>query len=375
MDIVLTALAVQLVNLVFIAWFKRTALFRTIALRHQIMVLRRKVTRPILKNRDRLLWKILTRLWPKRGEGWRQHLVIVTPDTVLRWQHRRLRDFLRLRSQGLPGRPRIPRSHINLIKHISRDHPEYGVARIALELKLKLGVEHAESTIDRYRVPAPRSPDDSQRWRTFLKNNADAIWAADFLTQYTVGFRALHVFVVMHLASRKVVHFAITEHPTLAWIKQQVRYATFDGVRPKFLIHDNDGRYGQLGHTVRLFNESKGKAHSCRSTLAAWLWQTMDIRSVPTPYGAPNAAAHIERLIGTVRRECLDHLLIWNERQLHCVLTEYFRWYNQARVHQGIHGIPDPDPALAEPKPAVEVGHLVAHPILGGLHHDYRLVA
>ncbi|MDY0001750.1 MAG: integrase core domain-containing protein [Polyangia bacterium] len=161
--------------------------------------------------------------------------------------------------------------HINFIKRISRDHPEYGAARIALELKLKLGVEHAESTIDRYRV----------------------------------------------------------------------------------LIHDNDDRYGQLGHTVCLFNESKGKAHSCRSTLAAWLWQTLNIRSVPIPYKAPNAAAHMERLIGTLRRECLDHLLIWNERHLHLVLSEMIKWYCGGRVHQGIHGIPDPDPDLAEPKPAV----------------------
>ena len=255
-------------------------------------------------------------------------------------------------------------------------HPEYGAARIALELKLKLGVEHAESTIDHYRVRGPRDPDGSQKWRTFLKNNTDAIWTADFFNQFTVGLRTLCVFVIMHLGTRKVVQFGITEHPTLDWTKQQIRYAAFDSERPKFLVHDNDGRYGQLGQTVRVFNDSKGKAHSCRSSLAVWLWQTMDIRSVPTPYGAPDAAAHIERFIGTLRRECLDHLLIWNQRQLHVVLSEFINgYYNRARVHQGIMGIPDPDPSLAEPKPAADVGHLVAYPVLGGLHHDYRLVA
>jgi len=147
----------------------------------------------------------------------------------------------------------------------------------------------------------------------------------------------------MELSSRKLIHFNVTEHPTLEWTKQQVRNACFEE-QPKFLIHDNDGKFGQLGRTL----------------------------GVVRAYCAPNAAAHIERLIGTLRRECLDRMLIWNKRHLRCTLTE-FNFCNHGRVHQGLNGIPDPDPALAEPKPVN--GKLVAIPVLNGLHHDYRLAA
>ncbi len=104
-----------------------------------------------------------------------------------------------------------------------------------------------------------------------------------------------------------------------------------------------------------------------------WLFEVMGVRGVSTPYGAPNASAHVERLIATLRRECLDHMLIWNERHLRLILGEFISWYNQGQVHQGLHGIPDPDPSLAAPQPAE--GRLLAIPVLGGLHHDYRLAA
>ena len=162
----------------------------------------------------------------------------------------------------------------------------------------------------------------------------------------------------------------VTTRPNLAWVKQQLRDATFEE-QPKFLCHDNDGIFGQFGRPVT--TEVNGKKVSCRSSLDLWLVQAMGIRGIPTPYKAPNAAAHIERFMGTLRREVLDRILIWNEGQLRAALGEYIRWYNAGRVHQGIHGIPDPDPELAEPKPAN--GKLVARPILNGLHHDYRLVA
>jgi transposase InsO family protein len=213
-------------------------------------------------------------------------------------------------------------------------------------------------------------PGDSQAWRSFLKNQAKAMWTCDFFVQHTIGFRVLYVFIIMELSSRKLIHFNVTEHPTLEWTKQQVRNACFDE-QPKFLLHDNDGKFGQLGRPQGM--ERAGKRISCRSALDVWLWKVMGIRGIPIPYGAPNAAAHIERLIGTLRRECLDRMLIWNERHLRCTLTEFNFWYNHGRVHQGLNGIPDPDPALAEPKPVG--GRLVAIPVLNGLHHDYRLAA
>ena len=273
-------------------------------------------------------------------------------------------------SQRRPGRPAIPGEHIHFIRRISSDHPEYGEDRIALELELKFGIRHACSTVRRYMLKKPSGPRDSQAWRTFLKNQAKAIWCCDFFVQHTVGFRVLYVFLIMELASRKVIHIHVTAHPTLEWTKQQIRNACFEA-QPKFLLHDNDGKFGQLGRPLRV--ESAGKQVSCRSAFDVWLLQEMGIRGVPIPYGAPNASAHIERLIGTLRRECLDRMLIWNEGHLRGILKEFINWYNQGRVHQGLNGIPDPDPALAAPKPAG--GRIIAIPVLNGLHHDYRFAA
>ena len=211
---------------------------------------------------------------------------------------------------------------------------------------------------------------DSQAWRTFLKNQSRAIWSCDFFVQHTVGFRVFYVFVIMELASRRVVHFNVTEHPTIEWVKQQVRNVCFEE-QPKFLIHDNDGKYGQLGRPILV--EKAGRRVSCRCAFDVWLFEGMGVRGIPTPYRAPNASAHVERLIGTLRRECLDRMLIWNERHLRSILGEFIAWYNHGRVHQGLHGIPDPDPSLSGPLTAE--GKLVAIPVLNGLHHDYRLAA
>ena len=174
----------------------------------------------------------------------------------------------------------------------------------------------------------------------------------------------------MELKTRRIVHFNVTEHPTLSWVRQQVLNACLEE-QPEFLIHDNDSKYGQLGPSIQLW--SRGRTDSCRSTFDVWLCEVMDIREIPTPYQAPNASAHVECLIGTLRRECLDCMLIWSERHLRQALGEFIHWDNQARVHEGLHGIPEPDPSLPRPLPAE--GRLVAIPVLNGLHHDYRLAA
>jgi len=286
----------------------------------------------------------------------------------VRWQKQRFRNFWRRKSK--PGRPCIERQHIDFIRRISGDHPECGEDRIALELEVKFGIKHSTATVRKYMVKPSRPRGDSLTWRTFLKNQADAIWTCDFAVQSTVRFTALYIFVIMELGSRKVVHVNVTRQPTLAWVKQQIRDATFEE-QPKFLIHDNDGIFGQLGKPVTV--DVNARPHSCRSTFDVWLAEPRGIRGIPTPYQAPNANAHVERLIGTLRRELLDRILVWNERQLRTVVNEYVRWFNAGRVHQGIHGIPDADPELAGEKPAD--GKLVARPILNGLHHDYRAVA
>jgi len=366
MKILLMMMALQSLNLAVFAWLDRAAWLRIFTLRQQLAVYKHKSKKPMVRNADRFFWSLLSKVW----RDWKSELIFVKPETVIRWRERKFREFWRNKSQRKPGGPAIPNEHIDFIRRISSDHPEYGEDRVALELEVKFGIRHACSTVRRYMVKKRPGPTDSQAWRSFLKNQAKAIWSCDFFVQHTVGFRVLYVVVVMEIASRKVMHLHVTEHPTLEWTKQQIRNVCFEG-QPKFLLHDNDGKFGQFGRP--LIVENAGKRVSCRSALDEWLWQEMGIRGIPTPYGAPNAAAHAERMIGTLRRECLDRMLIWNERHLRCVLTEIIDWYNHSRVHQALNGIPDPDPVLAEPKPAG--GRLVAMPVLNGLHHDYRLAA
>jgi putative transposase len=366
MKILLMMVVVQSLNLVVFAWLDRVSFMQILALRQQLCVYKRKLKSPKLRNRDRLFWSLLSRIW----RDWISELVLVKPETVIRWRKRQFREFWRTMSQGRSGRPPISNEHINFIRRISSDHPEYGEDRIALELEVKFGIGHACSTVRKYMVKRRWGPTDSQAWRSFLKNQAKAMWSCDFFVQHTVGFRVLYLFVVMELGSRKVIHLHVTHHPTLEWTKQQIRNACFEE-QPKFLLHDNDGKFGQLGRTFRV--ENAGRRVWYRSAYDEWLWREMGSRGIPIPYGAPNAAAHMERLIGTLRRECLDRMLIWNDRHLRWVLTEFILWYNHGRLHQGLNGIPDPDPAIDGPKPLG--GRLVAIPVLNGLHHDYRLVA
>ena len=366
MKVLFIIVAFQWVNLVIFAWFNRVAWVRILALRQQLAVYKRKSKKLRLRNSDRLFWSLLSRL----RKDWRSELVLVKPETVIRWSERKFREFWRRKSQTKPGRPAIAKEHIDFIRRISSDHPEYGEDRITLELEVKFGIRHACSTVRKYMVKRRLRPTDSLTWRSFLKNQATVMWSCDFFVQHTVGFRVLYIFVIMELANRKVIHLNVTDHPTLEWTKQQIRNACFED-QPKFLLHDNDAKFGQFGRPFRV--ENAGMKVSCRSEYDVWLCQDMDIRGIPIPYGAPNATAHIERLIGTIRRECLDRMLIRNERHLRYVLKEFIGWHNHGRVHQGLNGIPDPDPALAEPKP--KRGRFVAIPVLNGLHHDYRLAA
>jgi putative transposase len=366
MKILLLMMVLQSLNVAVFAWLDRAAWVRILALRPQLAVYKRKSKKVLLRNRDRLFWSLLSKIW----RDWRSELILVKPETVIRWRERKFREFWQRKSQNRPGRPGIPKEHIDFIRRISSDHPEYGKDRIALELEVKFGIRHACSTVRRYMAKKRPGPTDSQTWRSFLKNQAKAMWSCDFFVQHTVGFQVLYVLVVMEIASRKVIYLHVTDHPTLQWTKQQIRNACFEE-QPKFLLHDNDGKFGQFGRPLRVENE--GNSVWCRSAFDEWRWQEMGIRGIAIPFGAPNAAAHIERLIGTLRRECLDRMLIWNGRHLRRVLAEFIAWYNHGRVHQSLNGIPNPDPVLAEPKPAG--GRLVAIPVLNGLHHDYRLAA
>ena len=239
---------------------------------------------------------------------------------------------------------------------------------------MKFGINHAVSTVQKYMLKsgAPRKP--SQSWQLFLKNHAKGIAACDFFTEITCFFQIIYVFVVMDLKSREVIHFNITKAPSLPWIKQQIREISMRNKSPRFLIHDNAESFGQYKIRRRIpCTDDNQRPLSFRSHFDYWLLKIMKIKGIPTPYGAPNANAFCERLVRTVRQECLNHMIIFNEQHLYKVLKEYFGWYHHARFHQGLQGIPDPYPEIQKPKP--DKGKLVALPVLNGLHHDYRLAA
>ena len=262
MEILICILAVQVLNLLAFAWLDRTALVRVLALRQQLAVYKRKAKKPRLRNRDRLFWLLLSRIW----NDWASELIIVKPETVIRWRKKKFREYWSRKSRRRSGRPAIPREHIAFIRRISSDHPEYGEDRIALELEIKFGIKHSPTTIRKYMVKRRHGPRDSQAWRTFLRNQATGIWGCDFFVQHTIRFHVFYVLVIMELASRKTVCFNVTVYLTLEWTKQQIRNANFEE-QPKFLLHDNDGKFGQFGRPVQV--ERAGHKVSCRSALGS----------------------------------------------------------------------------------------------------------
>ncbi len=346
----------------------RSALaIENVALRQQLTIYQRTQRRARLRAGDRIFWVILRRLW----SGWDRALIVVKPETVIAWHRQGFKLFWRRKSGPSIGRPQIPREHIAFIHRISGDHPEWGEDKIAEEFAAKFGIQHSPSTIRRYMVHRQGPPRGKQIWRTFIRNHAKEVWACDFLTQYTAFFAVAYVFVIMEIRSRRIVHVNVTTNPTLSWVKQQIREATALGQTPRFLVHDNDGIFGQCGRSVAV--EKDGRKHNYRCHLDRWLDEVMGIEGLPIPYGAPNASPHVERLMRTLRQEALDHFIFLSVDHVRRVVSEYVRYYNGARPSQAIHGIPDPYPDLTEPPPPE--GRFLALPVLGGVQHDYRLVA
>jgi putative transposase len=280
-------------------------------LRQQLIVLNRKVKKPRFTTADRL-WLVLL---ASRVQQWKDALLILKPETLLRWHREGFRVFWKFQSRNRGGRPRLSADTIALIQQMAKDNRLWGAQRIRGEL-LKLGIEVAMATIQKYmRATRPdRAP--SQTWSVFLNHHARDIWACDFLPVIDLMFRPLYFFFVVQLASRRVVHFGVTCHPTDAWVAQQLREATALGQAPRFLIRDRDRKYGEAFARVA---------------------RASSIEILKTPYRAPKANAICERFLGSVRRECLDHLLILGERQLYRVVKEYVGYFNHSRPHQGIH--------------------------------------
>ena len=280
-----------------------------LALRQQLLVLRRSSSRPRLRHRDRLFWIALSQLWRE----WRSILVIVKPETVVKWHRQGFKCYCRWKSRSRRvGRPRIDREIRDLIRRMSRENRTWGVPRIQAELHL-LGYEVAESTVAKYRVRIRKPP--SQIWKSFLQNHAGQIVAIDFFTVPTVTFNILYGFVVLLHDGRKVLHFNVTAHPTARWTAQQIIEAFPEETAPRFLLRDRDSIYGE----------------NFRLRIAA-----MGIEEVVTAAQSPWQNPYAERLIGSIRRECLDHLIVFNEEQLRRILREYFGYYNGVRPHQSL---------------------------------------
>jgi hypothetical protein len=245
---------------------------------------------------------------------------------------------------------------------MSRENPSWGEGKINEELRVKFGVRHSTSTIRKY-MTKRRFHRDGQKWRTFIQNHSREFLACDFMTQYTALFAIVYVFVVMEIGTRRIVRCNVTESPSLDWVKIQIRDIVAFDRQPRFLLHDNDGIFGQFGRRKGGF----------RCHLDRWLSTTMGIEGLPTPYYAPNANPHIERFHRTLREDALNHFIFFNAAHVGRTVRGFIKYYNGARPSQATHAIPDPYPELIE-KPTAG-GKLISLPVLGGVQHDYRLAA
>jgi transposase InsO family protein len=312
-----------------------------LALRQQLLVLQNGAKRARLTPCHRLFWVWLSQLWCH----WKVPLMIVQPETVIGWHHQAFRWFWRWKSRRQLGRKPLDGDLRQLIRTMSQQNPLWGAPRLHGEL-LKLGFSVAQRTVAKYLVTQPRSP-CPQAWKTFLRNHLSQTVSVDFLSVPTITFRVLHVFIVLWHERRQVLHFNITESPSASWTGQQLREAFAFGSPPKYLLRDRDSIYGQAFR---------------QRCLALGLEER---RIAPH---APWQSPYVERLIGSIRRECLDHVIVFDAEHLHRVLASYFDYYHHARTHLSL------DKDAPEPRPVqpAERGRIVALPQVGGLHHRYE---
>jgi transposase InsO family protein len=309
-----------------------------ILLRHQVNVLRRRLpSKPKLTVADRLVFVWLYRLFPSVLAA----ITIVQPDTILRWYRTGFRLYWRWKSRSRGGRPRVPLEIRRLIREMSLANRLWGAPRIHGEL-LKLGIEVAQSTVAKYM--ARRGRGRSQTWKTFLRNHSAGIAATNFLIVPTIGFRLLFVLVILKHQRRRLISLSVTANPTAEWIAHQITDAFPWNEAPDYLIRDRDASYG----------------HAVTRRLAA-----MGIRDHPTAPQSPWQNGHAERLIGSARRECLDHIVVFGDAHLRRILADYAGYYNELRTHLSL------DKDSPTHRPIQRFGQLATRPILGGLHHHY----
>jgi putative transposase len=321
---------------------RRSLLLENLVLRQQLVALKRRHPRPSLGPSDKLFWVIARRVWL----AWKQSLIIVTPETVVRWHRGGFRLYWKLISKVRRpvGRRPTPKEVRELIFRMVADNPTWGAPRIHGELRM-LGFELSERTVSRWMKRARRDPGRAKRWLTFLHNHREAIAAMDFFTVPTIAFSALYCFFVISHDRRRILHVNVTKHPTSGWIIQQLREAFPFEASQKYLIFDRDQRFGFEVIAAVKATRITPKQTSFRSP-----WQ--------------NGVA--ERWVGSCRRDLLDHIVALNERHLKRLLSEYVRYHHEDRTHLGL------EKGTPEGRIRSEAsGRVLSQERLGGLHHRY----
>jgi len=317
---------------------RRSLEAENLALRHQLTVLHRSAPkRPTLRNFDRRVFVCLYRIAPRILDA----LTIVEPETVIRWHRAGFRSFWRWKSRRHAGRPSVTPEIRRLIRQMNLANPLWGAPRIHGEL-LKLGIDVGQTSVAKYMARRRRPP--SQGWRTFLLNHADGIASIDLFVVPTISFRLLYGLLVVRHDRRRIMWLGVTAHPTAEWIARQVSEACGWDPAPTYLVRDRDRVYGEP-FTRRI--------------------RAMGIRDRPTAPRSPWQNGYAERLIGSIRRECLDHVIIIGEHHLRHILRSYQQYHNSTRTHL----------LLAKDSPLTRsvqaVGSILPLPDLGGLHHHY----
>ena len=325
---------------------RRRLLLENLALRQQLAALKRRRPRPRLAVFDKLFWVLARRFW----SGWKQALIVVTPETVVGWHRAGFRLYWKLISKVRRpiGRRQTPKEVRELIFRMVTENPTWGAPRIHGEL-LMLGFAVSERTISRWMKRAPRDPERARRWLTFLRNHREAIAAMDFFTVPTLRFSALYGFFVISHDRRQILHLNVTKHPTSLWIVQQLREAFPFESAPQFLIFDRDGKYGvEVPAAIR----------------------SLKIVPIRTSFESPWQNGVAERWIESCRRDLLDHIIAVNERHLKRLLSDYVRYYHEDRTHLGLGKQTSGDRVRPNDR-----GTVISRPRLGGLHHRYDRAA
>ena len=320
------------------------------ALRPQLSVFKQQRPRPPVRGADRAFRVLLRRLW----SGWSNALIIVKTETVVSWHRAGFRRYWRWKSRSV-GRPRVGADIATLVRRMATEN-DWGAPRIHAEL-LKLGHDVSERTVSRHMPRKPASPDAIERWKAFLRNHRDAIGGVDFLTVPTVTFGVLYVFFVIDHARRKIRRVNVTAHPSADWVIQQLREAFPFDETLRYLVLDRDAIF-------------KGRVTAaCRNTGMVAI-KDMEMKPKLISYRSPWQNGAAERRVKTLRREVLDHVVVFNEKHLRRLVFDYVAYCNDDRCHLSVEkDAPMPRPVMARPSANATV---VALPRVGGIHHRYE---